>query len=396
MKKERLLETANQRLLSLGKKADLVMARGEGMYVYDTEDKEYLDCLAGWAVNSLGHCPKVLADILRDQGQKLINASPGFYNEEQILFADALIQASRFDRVFFCSTGAEANESAIKLARKYGEATGRHHIITTTGSFHGRTLAAMAATGKEAFKKMFHPVMPGFSHVPLNDLAAIESAVQRDTVAIMLELIQGEGGVHESTQEYIDTLRRLCDQHDLLLIIDEVQTGFGRTGKLFAYEHYGLQADIMTLGKGIGGGYPLAAMLCCESINIFQPGEQGGTYTGQPLGMAVGRAVLETILSKNICKNAEAQGEKIKAELATLAQDFPIENIRGKGLLIACDTPKANEIKDAALSHGLLCNACSATTLRFIPALTIEDRHISELFEKLRLAFNSVYSTKEN
>jgi acetylornithine/N-succinyldiaminopimelate aminotransferase len=258
-----LLEEAQKSILFTTVRPPIIMERGEGVYLWDLEGKRYLDFMGGWAVTCLGHSPAVIKEALLQQCGKLVNASPSFYNKPMIEFATLLTDTSCFDRVFFASTGAEANESAIKLARKYGKKflNGAWEIITMNGSFHGRTLATMAATGKKAWEQLFEPKMPGFVHVPINDIDAVTASISPKTCAIMLEPIQGEGGVNEASHEYIRALRELCDRHKLLLIFDEVQTGLGRTGKLYAYEHYGVEPDIMTLAKGIGGGYPLSAML---------------------------------------------------------------------------------------------------------------------------------------
>ena len=380
MNKE-LIDIANNDLLFVTPRPDIVMSKGEGMYLFDTNQKKYLDFIAGWAVNCLGHSPKVIVDILSKQAAQLLNASPAFYNDVQLNYAKALTNASKMDRVFFASTGAEANESAIKLARKYGKThlNGAYEIITAEKSFHGRTLSTMAATGKAQFQAFFPPVSPGFKHVPFNDMDAIKSQINDQTVAIMIELIQGEGGVYEASSDYVHQIRSLCDEKGILFIIDEVQTSFGRTGKLFAKDHFDLRPDIMTLGKGIGGGYPLSAMLCTEALNIFESGEQGGTYTAQPLGMAVGHTVLETLTSENLCENAHKMGSYIQSKLTDLSKKYAIKNIRGKGLLIAFDVPDAISVSKTALALGLLVNASSTETIRLVPALILNESHIDEM-----------------
>lgn len=366
----------------------VVMTKGEGMTLWDENGKAYLDFLAGWAVNALGHCPPAVALALAKQSTALVNASPAFYNRPMIDYANLLTSRSGLDRAFFTSTGAEANESAIKLARKYGRAkkNNAHHIITTLRGFHGRTLATMSATGKPGWGDMFAPQVSGFSHVPFNDLAAIEQSITKETCAVMLELIQGEGGVYVADNDYVHGLRALCNEHDVLLIVDEVQTGFGRTGTLFACDSYGVRPDIMTLGKGIGAGFPLSAMLAIESLNIFEPGDQGGTYTGQPLAMAVGCAVLMEIEEKALCKHAQKMGDLIKNKLHALADDFPISNIRGKGLMIGFDVPEgiAQTVVDDCRDRGLLINAPSTSSLRMVPALIVSPNDIDCAFSILK------------
>ncbi|HWR29957.1 MAG TPA: aminotransferase class III-fold pyridoxal phosphate-dependent enzyme, partial [Negativicutes bacterium] len=269
------LEAAKKSILFTASRPDLIMTRGTGMYLWDTNGKSYLDFVGGWAVTSLGHSPAVITEALERQSRLLVNASPSFYNTSQLKFAKLLTDISCFDRVFFASSGAEANEGAIKLARKYGSLyrQGANEIITMVNSFHGRTLATMSATGKEKWADLFEPKVPGFIHVALNDLPALRSAITEKTCAIMLEPIQGEGGVFAADLAYMKALRTLCNELDILLIFDEVQTGLGRTGKLFAYEYYGIEPDVMTLAKGIGGGFPLAALLAKEKFNVFAAGD---------------------------------------------------------------------------------------------------------------------------
>lgn len=359
-------------LLFTVKRPNIVFAKGEGMYLWDETGKKYLDFIAGWAVNTLGHCPKVLVDCITEQAKTCINASPAFYNTAQLAYAQALTAAAGLEKVFFCSTGAEANESAIKCARKWGSVhkNGAYKIITMERGFHGRTLATMSATGKEAFKPMFEPKVEGFIHVPFNDIDAVKNASTDDVCAVLLELVQGEGGVHPADQDYISQLADWCKAKNILLMIDEVQTCLGRTGKLFAFEHYGIKPDIVSCGKGMGSGYPLAAMLAQRHCDVFEPGEQGGTYTGQPLGMAVGLTVLNEVQKPGFLDQVNRSSEYLIAELKK-RQAKGLENIRGKGLLIGCDLPgkDAGKIAEHCMENGLLLNACGPETLRFIPAL---------------------------
>ncbi len=372
---QELLAAAKESILFTTIRPDIVMEKGQGLFLWDTDGKKYLDFVGGWAVTSLGHSPAVIAQALAQQSQLLVNASPSFLNKPMIEYAKMLTDYSCFDRVFFASSGAEANEGAIKLARKYGSIhlNGAYEIITTINSFHGRTLATMSATGKQKWKSLYEPKVPGFIHVPLNDFAALKAAVTDKTCAIMLEPIQGEGGVFELEQDFISKVRDLCTEKKILLIFDEVQTGLARTGKLFAYEHYGVEPDVMTLAKGIGGGFPLAALLAKEQFNIFEIGDQGGTYSGQPLAMAVGLAVMNEVIGKKLADNAAQQGDYLKKQLGQIAGRFGLTNIRGRGLLVAFDLPadKGGEVVGACLRKGLLVNSPQPSMIRLMPPLIV-------------------------
>lgn len=389
-----LLESVRKHVLHTANRPDVVMERGEGMMLYDTEGKAYLDFIGGWAVNSLGHSPSVLQQALAKQACTLVHASPAFYNKPQAEFAELLAGVSGMDKVFFTSTGAEANESAVKLARKHGalHLNGAYEIVTLTNSFHGRTLAMMSATGKSQWEPLFAPKVDGFVHVPINDLDACFAAVTNHTCAIMVELIQGEGGVHSVSEAYLYGLRKICDMYGILLIFDEIQTGLGRTGKLFAYQHYGIKPDILTLGKGIGGGFPLSAMLTKEQYDLFQPGDQGGTFTGQPLAMAAGIAVLQELLKRDLAANADKQGRYLLGKLEELTVEFPVTNARGKGLLLAFDVPEgaAAPLAATCMSKGLLINAPNASTIRLMPALIVQQRDMDEMIAILKDAFREI------
>ncbi|MBP2649460.1 MAG: argD1 [Firmicutes bacterium] len=382
-----LLNEAQQSILFTTIRPNIVMDYGKGMYLWDTDKKKYLDFIGGWAVTCLGHCPDAIRLALAHQTTQLINASPSFLNTPMINFAKLLIEHSCFDRVFFTNSGAEANEGAIKLARKHGtiKLNGACEIITAVNSFHGRTLATMSATGKEKWQALFEPKVGGFNHVPLNDIDAIKTALSPNTCAIMLEPIQGEGGVIESKETYIKALRQLCDETGILLIFDEVQTGIGRTGKLFAYEHYGIEPDIITLAKGIGGGFPLSALLTKEKFNIFEAGDQGGTYSGQPLAMAVGYAVVNEVIKNNLAANAAKQGTYLCNKLRDISAKFNLANIRGKGLLVAFDLPTSNGSKIVAecLNEGLIINSPRPSIIRLMPPLIVTSEDIDTMIEIL-------------
>ena len=382
-----LLGEADKSILFTTVRPNVIMDRGKGMYLWDTERKKYLDFMGGWAVTCLGHCPDVITKALERQSRELVNASPAFFNKPMIEFAKLLTDCSVFERVFFASSGAEANEGAIKLARKYGSKHlgGAYEIITTVNSFHGRTLATMSACGKEKWRNLFEPKVPGFRHVPYNDFDSMKTAINSNTCAIMIEPVQGEGGVFEAEEAYITKLRKLCDDAGIMLILDEIQTGIGRTGKLFAYQHYGIEPDVMTLGKGIGGGFPLAALLTKEKFNIFDAGDQGGTYSSQPLGMAVGLAVVNEIIEKNICDNANVQGKYLLEQLNDIKSEYGLKNIRGKGLLIAFDLPinKGGEVVSACLNEGLLVNSPQPATIRLMPPLIVSRTDIDNMIRML-------------
>ena len=304
-------DSSTDALMFITQRPDIVFERGQGSWLSDHTGRRYLDFIQGWAVNCLGHCPPEISETLAAQGKLLINPSPAFYNGPMIELAGLLTAHSCFDRVFFANTGAEANEGAIKLARKWGrlQRGGAHEIITFGHSFHGRTLATMSASGKAGWDTLYAPQVAGFPKAEYNNLDSVAALIGEQTVAVMLEPVQGEGGVIPAEIEFLQALRQLTQERGILLIVDEVQTGMGRTGKLFAYQHAGIEPDIMTLGKGIGGGVPLAALLAQEAICCFEPGDQGGTYNGNPLMTAVGAAVTRRLLADGFLDEVTALGE---------------------------------------------------------------------------------------
>ena len=374
-------------LLYITNRPPLVFTEGDGMWMTDHQGKRYLDWLQGWAVNCLGHSPQCIQTALTEQAKKIINPSPAFYNEPSLKLAAMLTSNSCFDRVFFASSGAEANEGAIKLARKWGKLhpnksnQHRYEIITFNHSFHGRTLATMSASGKAGWDTMFAPQVPGFPKAELNDLASVEALINDKTVAVMLEPVQGEGGVIPASREFMQGLRALTKAKDILLIVDEVQAGMGRTGKLFAYQLSDIEPDIMTLGKGIGGGVPLSALLCTEAVAVFEPGDQGGTYNGNPLMTAVGIAVLETLLAPGFLQSVIDKGNYLKAGLLKLCDQHGMEGERGEGLLRALKlgSPIGGKIVEIARDLepvGLLLNSPRPDLLRFMPALNLSTDEI--------------------
>jgi len=374
-------------LMEITARPQVVFVRGEGSFLWDDSGSRYLDFVQGWAVNCLGHSPQVVADALAVQAQRLITPSPAFYNDMSLKLAQALVEQSCLDQVFFANSGAEANEGAIKLARKYGalHKDGAHEIITFEGGFHGRTLATMSASGKKAFEPLFEPKVSGFPKARLNDLASVERLINDRTVGVMLEPIQGEAGVWPATDRFLRDLRELTTAHGLLLILDEIQTGFGRTGKLFHYEHAGITPDIMTLGKGIGGGVPLAALLSTEAASCFEHGDQGGTFCGNPLVCAAGLAVLRHVSTPAFLKSVTDTGLYLEGELQRLSVRHGLGEVRGRGLLLALDLkmPIAASIVAEGFKEGVLLNAPKPDTLRFIPALNVAREEVALVIDCL-------------
>ncbi|MES9902709.1 MAG: acetylornithine transaminase [Sedimenticola sp.] len=366
---------------------NVVFVEGKGSWLKDEHGKQYLDFVQGWAVNALGHCHPAIVEALQRQAAQLINPSPAFYNPLMVELSSRLVENSIFDQVFFANSGAEANEGAIKLARKWGSIHrgGAYKIITFKNGFHGRTLATMAASGKPGWDALFEPKVPDFIKVPYNDVTAVADAIDEDTVAVMLEPIQGEAGVIPATLEFIQELWRLTREQNLLLILDEVQTGMGRTGSLFAYEQYGIQPDIVTLGKGIGGGVPLAALLTSESVSCFEPGDQGGTYNGNPLACAAGLAVLDILLGKGFLEEIRKRATYLNQQLSHLSEKYDLGEVRGRGLLCALETAQQNAptLVAMAFERGLLLNAPRPTTLRFMPALNVSEEEIDQMIKIL-------------
>ena len=370
---------------------EVVMVEGKGSWLTDNNGKRYLDFLQGWAVNCLGHGNPGMIEALNAQAKKLINPSPAFYNEPMIGLSNLLTENSCFNKVFFANSGAEANEGAIKLARKWGQLnkSGAFEIITFDHGFHGRTLATMSASGKPNWDTMFAPQVAGFPKADLNDLESVKKLVTDKTVAVMLEPVQGEGGVIPATPEFMRELRKFTKENNILLIVDEVQAGCGRTGALFAYQNYGIEPDIMTLGKGIGGGVPLAALLATDAVACFVPGDQGGTYNGNPLMTAVGMSVIKQLLAPGFLDSVKAKGELLKSELLKLATEFNLEGERGEGLLRALMLgkdigPKLVELARDRSPEGLLINSPRPNLLRFMPALNVSDDEIRQMCNVLR------------
>ncbi len=374
-------------LMRVAERPPQVFISGSGSWLVDERGRRYLDFVQGWAVNCLGHCPPEVTRALDDQAGRLINCSPALFNQPAARLAQLLAAHSCFDQVFFCNSGAEANEGAIKLARKWGarQRGGAFEIITFDNAFHGRTLATMSASGKPQWAKLFEPKVAGFPKVPFGDLDAVAKLIGERTAAVMLEPVQGEAGVIPATPEFMQGLRALTRERGVLLIVDEIQTGMGRTGVLFAYEHAAIEPDIMTLGKGLGGGVPLAALLAREAVCCFEPGDQGGTFNGNPLMTAAGCAVMQALLAPGFLDEVTRKGEYLRAHLGELSARHGLGQVRGQGLLLALDlgSDTGPLLVERARGRGLLLNSPRPNLLRFMPALNVGDGEIDAMIEIL-------------
>jgi acetylornithine/N-succinyldiaminopimelate aminotransferase len=384
-------------LMYITNRPEIVFTRGKGSWLYDNTGKRYLDFIQGWAVNSLGHCNEGMIEAMEKQARTLINPSPAFYNAPMAQLAGLLTANSCFDKVFFANSGAEANEGAIKLARKWGRKfkNGAFEIITFDHSFHGRTIATMSASGKAGWDTIYAPQVPGFPKADLNDIASVEKLINEKTVGVMLEPIQGEGGVIPATREFMQQLRELTKKHNILLIVDEVQSGCGRAGTLFAYELSGIEPDIMTLGKGIGGGVPLAALLSKADVACFDAGDQGGTYNGNPLMTAAGYSVISQLVAPGFLEGVREKGAYLRQELLKLSDERGFKGERGEGLLRALllDSDKGPQIVEKARlmqPDGLLLNAARPNLLRFMPALNVTKDEIDQMMTMLRSVLESL------
>jgi acetylornithine/N-succinyldiaminopimelate aminotransferase len=385
MNEKEIMAFADENIMNTYKRFPIVLVKGSGQKVWDVNGKEYLDFVSGIAVCSLGHShPKVVAAI-KEQVGKLMHVSNLYYIEPQALVAKQLTDNSFADKVFFCNSGAEANEAAIKLARKYAHeylGEDKFELITMKDSFHGRTMATITATGQEKFQFGFTPLLEGFTYVPFNDLSALESAITEKTCGILVEPIQGEGGVNIPDVQYLAAVREMCDRHNILLIVDEVQTGIGRTGKLFGYEHSGIEPDIMTLAKALGNGFPVGAMLATNKIaKAFSPGNHASTFGGNPLAMAAANATLTTILQEGLLDICRERGEYFLTRLKKLQTKHKIiQEVRGKGLMIACAlTIEGGDIVNECMKKGVLINCTGGKTLRFVPPLIITKSDIDQV-----------------
>lgn len=374
-----------------------LLVKGEGTRVWDENGKEYLDFVGGLAVNALGHCHPEVIEAAREQMNKLVHTSNLYYTESQVMLAKSLIENSCADKVFFSNSGAEANEAAFKAVRKYSKeqfGPERHEIITAFNSFHGRTLATLSATGQEKFHKGFEPLPPGFSYADFNELDSFAQKITSNTCAVMVEPVQGEGGVYVASKEFLKGLRKLCDDNNLLLIFDEVQCGMGRTGKLFAYEHYDIEPDVLTLAKALGGGFPIGAMLCREEVaSALSPGTHASTFGGNPVVCAAAVKVMEEMLGEGFLSGVEEKGSYFAQKLRGLQGQFPqlITELRGMGLIMGLQmTSGAQQIQKLCSNRGLLVNALGDSVLRFLPPLIVNREEIDEAYSILEDAVKEI------
>jgi predicted acetylornithine/succinylornithine family transaminase len=376
-------ELAKKYMMNFINRIPVTFVKGQGLKLWDEDGKEYLDWVGGWAADSLGHCHPVLSQALAEQSKTLIHVSNAYYTLPLGKLAELLVNNSCFDKVFFSNSGAEANEGAVKLARRWGalKLNGAYEVITTYSSFHGRTLAMVAATGQSKMQKPYLPLIPGFINTDYNSIEAIKKATSEKTCAVMVEPIQGEGGVNIPVGDYLKQLRAWCDEKNLLLIFDEVQTGMGRLGKLFGYQVFGVEPDVITLAKGIASGFPIAAFMAKERASVFAPGEHGTTFGGNPLACAAGYAVSKYIIDNDVPGNSAKMGQYLMSKLQDLQKKYNIiSSVRGCGLLIAVEFNKemAESVMYSCLEKGLVINLLTAKILRVIPPLIITNAEIDK------------------
>lgn len=385
-----MTEMGKEYVMNTYSRYPIALVRGKGSTVWDTEGQSYLDLVAGIAVNNVGHCHPMVVKALTEQAQTLIHCSNLYWNEPQVKLAKKLTEVSCADRVFFCNSGAEANEAAIKLARKWGsqkEKGQRKQIVTALNSFHGRTMGALSATGQTKYQAGFDPLVPEMIHVPFHDLEALKGVVGKHTAAVLLETVQGEGGVLPLSQAYMDGVEALRQEHGFLLMIDEVQTGIGRTGKLFGYEHYGVEPDVFTLAKGLGGGLPIGAMLAKgEAAEVFQPGHHASTFGGNPLVCAAALATLGVVIDKGLMKEAREKGEYIKNKVEEWSHlSSLIQEVRGQGLMIGIDLKKpCGTVVESCMKEHILINCIHDHVIRLVPPLVITYEEIDRALEVIR------------
>jgi acetylornithine/N-succinyldiaminopimelate aminotransferase len=374
----------------------LLLVRGKGTRVWDLEGKEYLDFVSGLAVCNLGHCHPKVVKAIQDQAEKLIHVSNFYYIEPQIQLATLLCKYSFADKVFFCNSGAEANEGAIKLARKYAKerrGEDRYEIITMEHSFHGRTLATLTATAQEKYHKGYAPLVPGFKYIPFNDVGALKKAIDSKTCAVMLEPIQGEGGVNCPSEGYLKALREICDEEGLLLILDEVQVGVGRTGKLFAYQHEGIEPDLLTLAKSLAGGVPIGALLIKKGISdSFKPGDHASTFGGNPLATAAGLAALTALLEEGMLENCQKMGDYFFSRLLEVKKKFSfVKEVRGRGLILGMELDmEGGALVKEMMGRRILINCTMGNVLRFLPPLIVTQEEIDQVIKALEEVFTEL------
>ncbi len=368
---------------------DVVLARGLGIKVWDAEGREYLDFFPGWAVSGLGHCHPRVVSAIKKQAGRMIHVSNNYYNELQAALAEKIVSHAFPGKLFFANSGAEANECAIKLARKYGNKTGKYEIITMEKSFHGRTLATLTATGQDKVKHGFEPLPEGFKIVPFNDFGAVKNAVTGHTAAIMLEPIQGEGGINVADKEYIEKLRKLCDERGMLLIFDEIQTGMGRTGEMFCFKHYGVEPDVMTLAKSLGGGVPIGAAIAASKVaDTLGASSHASTFGGSPIVCAAAIAAFEAIEEEGLLGNARNMGKDLKSKLEGLVEEFlEVKCVKGVGLMLGLDVSmECSKVVEECFKHKLLINCTQVNILRIMPPLIVTKSDVNKAIKILREA----------
>ena len=373
----------------------VVIVKGDGTKVWDVDGKEYLDFTSGWAVNNAGHANEAIADAIAEQARTLLQTSNQFYTVPQLQLAEILVENSVLDKVFFCNSGAEANEGAMKLARRYGakNKNGAFEIVTALNSFHGRTMANVSATGQPHYQELFQPIPPGYKHVEFGDLEELKGSVSDNTVAVMLEPVQAEGGVNVPPEGYLENVREFCDQEGLLLIFDEVQTGMGRLGTLFGYESFGVEPDIMSLAKGLGGGVPIGAFMAKDEACAFEPGDHGSTFGGNALTCAAAYASTKYIIDNDLSQNSAEMGARMGEALNTIkANNSSVAEIRGMGLLWAVlfNSDIGPDVVANCNNEGLLTNPLRPNAVRLMPPLTVSAEEIDQAMERLETAIKAV------
>jgi acetylornithine/N-succinyldiaminopimelate aminotransferase len=389
------IDLENKYYMQVARRQPIVIVRGDGTRVWDDEDKEYLDFTSGWAVNTLGHCHPVLVRAVEEQARTLMQTSNQFYTIPQIKLARILVENSCLDRVFFSNSGAEANEGVVKLARKYGKnhRNGAFQVITALNSFHGRTLAMAAATGQPQYQEQWQPLSPGFVNVPYDDIDAIKAATNSETCAVMLEPVQGEGGVNIPSPDYLKQVRAWCDEQNLVMILDEVQTGIGRLGALFGYQRFGVEPDAITLAKGLGGGVPIGAFMARDKFCLLAPGDHGSTYGGNALTCAGAFAVVEYVVQNDIPSHVTAVGQRLREGLVAIESRHEfITQVRGMGLLLALqfNSDVSAQIVSLCNQEGLLLNPLRPNALRLMPPLTVTPQEVDTALDKLESALDKV------
>ena len=392
-KKTEMVDKYQKYVMPTYLRTNVVFVRGKGAKVWDSDGVEYLDFFPGWAVSGIGHCHKRVVAAIKEQAEKIIHVSNNYYNELQADLAETIVRHSFPGKVFFGNSGAEANECAIKLARKYGSKSGKYEIITMEKSFHGRTMATLTATGQSKVQKGFEPLVEGFKTVPFNDFEAVKDAVTDKTVAVMLEPIQGEGGINVADKEFLEKLRRFCDENEMLLIFDEIQTGMGRTGEMFCYKHFGVQPDVMTLAKSLGGGMPVGATVAASRISdTLMPGTHASTFGGSPIVCAAALATFAAIEKDHLLDNAKKMGAYLKSKLEELAKEFfVVKNVKGIGLMAGADLSiESMKVAEECFRKRLLINGTQTTVLRIMPPLTVSKKEIDQAMKILKEAITRV------